>query len=85
MTLTIHLPPEVEEALRLRAAQSGQELGEFVVQAVREKIARASTFQEACAPFAQAVQASGVSDEEFDRFFDERREEVRRRKQDNAS
>jgi hypothetical protein len=29
-----------------------------------------------CAPFAQAVEASGVTDEEFDCFFEEVREEV---------
>jgi hypothetical protein len=85
MTLTIDLPRDVEEALRLQAAQSGQKIGAFVLQAVKEKIARASTFQEVCAPFAEAVQASGVSDEEFDCFFQQRREEVRRQKQDDAS
>ena len=55
MTLNIELPPEVEVALRLQAAQSGQEIGDFVVQAVREKIGRAGTFQEVCSPFAKAV------------------------------
>jgi len=85
MTLTIDLPPELEETLRLQAAQSGQDLGTFVVEAVREKIARASPFQEVCAPFAQAVEASGTTDEEFVRFFEERREEVWRQKQGKAS
>jgi len=84
MTLNIDLPPEVESALRLRAARSGQDVGAFVAQAVREKIARTETFQEVCAPFATAVEASGVSDEEFDRFFAERRDEVWRKKQENA-
>ncbi len=71
--------------MRLQAAQSGQDLGTFVVQAVREKIARASPFQEICAPFAQAAEASGTTAEEFDRFFEEPREEVWRQKQGNAS
>jgi hypothetical protein len=84
MTLNIELPPEVESALRLQAAQNGQDMGAFVVQAVREKIGRAATFQAVCAPFAKAVQASGVTEEEFDRFFEESRNEVWRQKQDNA-
>ena len=84
MTLNIDLPPEVEKALRLRAARSGQDVGAFVAEAVREKIARAETIQKVCAPFAAAVESSGVSDEEFDRFFAERRDEVWREKQDNA-
>ncbi len=85
MTLTIDLPPELEEALRLQAAQTGQDLGALVIQAVRERIARARPFDEVCAPFAQAVKASGVSEEEFDRFFEETRDEVWRGKRGRAS
>jgi hypothetical protein len=85
MTLTIDLPPELEEALRLQAAQTGQDLGALVIQAVRERIARARPFDEVCAPFAQAVKASGVSEEEFDRFFEETRDEVWREKRGRAS
>jgi len=83
--LTIDLPPELEEALRLQAAQTGQDLGALVIQAVRERIARARPFDEVCAPFAQAVKASGVSEEEFDRFFEETRDEVWREKRGRAS
>ena len=48
----------------------------FVLQAVNEKIAKARTFDEICAPFAQAVGAVGMSDEEFDHFFEEVCEEI---------
>ncbi len=85
MTLSIELPPEVETALRLQAAQSGQDLRSFVVQAVKEKIGRVGSLREICAPFAKSVEESGMSDEEFDRFFEERRDEVWRQKQDSAS
>ena len=85
MTLTIHLPPEIEAAVRLQAAQRGQDIGAFVVQAVKEKIAKAATFEEVCAPIARAVEASGISDEEFDRFFEERRDEVWREKKGKPS
>jgi len=81
MTLTIYLPPDLEQKLRQQAARSGQDVSTFVLQAVQEKIARTRTFDEVCAPFAQAVEASGISDEEFDRFFEEVREEVWQEKQ----
>lgn len=81
MTLTIDLPPELDEALRQHAARSDQDVSAFIVQAVREKIAKAHTFDEICAPFAQAVEASGMTDEQLDRFFEEARDEVWREKQ----
>jgi hypothetical protein len=83
MSVTIDLPPDLEKTLRQHAARSGQDLGAFILQAVQEKIAKARTFDEICAPFAQAVAASGISDEEFDRFIEEVREEVWQEKQSN--
>jgi hypothetical protein len=79
--VTIDLPPELEKALRQQAARNGQDVSAFVLQAVQEKIAKARTFDEICAPFAQAVEASRITDEEFDRFFEEVREEVWQEKQ----
>ena len=81
MTLTIDLPPELEQALRLQATRSGEDLSVFVVHAIKEKIARARTFDEVCAPFARAIETSGMSEEEFDRFFEDARDEVRHEKQ----
>ena len=81
MTLTIDLPPELEKTVLQHAARSGQDVNGFVLQALKEKIARARTFDEVCAPFAQAVEATGITDEEFDRFFEEVREEVWQEKQ----
>jgi hypothetical protein len=83
MTLTIELPPELEKHLRQQAAKNGVDVTMFVLQAVNEKLAKARTFDEVCAPFARAVTATGVSDEEFDRFFEEVREDVWKEKQDN--
>jgi predicted transcriptional regulator len=81
MSMTIKLPPELEESVREYAARKGQDVSGFVVRAVEEKIARERDFEEICAPFAEAVQASGMSDEDFDRFFKEVREDVWREKQ----
>lgn len=81
MTLTIELPLELEQTVRRHADQHGQDVQDFVLQAVQEKLAKARTFDEVCAPFAQAVAATGLSDEEFDQFFEEVREEVWQEKQ----
>jgi predicted transcriptional regulator len=81
MTVTIDLPPELEQILRQQAARKNQDVTTFVLQAVQEKIARGQTFDEICAPFAAAVTASGISDEEFDRLVEEAREEVWQEKQ----
>ena len=81
MTLTIAFPPEMEKTMLQQASQVGQDVNAFVLQAVAEKVAKARTFAEVCAPFAQAVAAAGVSDEEFDRFFEEARDDVWREQQ----
>src|SRR5260370_8859218 len=82
MPLTIDLPAELEKNVRQQAAKNGQDVTAFVLQAVNEKLAKARTFDEICAPFAQAVAATGISADEFDRFFEETRDEVWRERQD---
>lgn len=81
MTVTIHFPSDLENSLRQHAARSGQEIGDFVVQAVKEKIAKTPGLEESCEPLTEAIAASSVSDEEFDQFFEEVREEVWQEKQ----
>ena len=76
MTVTINLPPELEQAVRQQAAKHGQDVDAFVLQAVNEKVAKSQTFDELCASFAEAVSASGMSEEEFDSFFEQARDEV---------
>jgi hypothetical protein len=48
---------------------------------VNEKLAKARTFDEICAPFAQAVAATGISDEELESVFEEARVEAWQEKQ----
>ncbi len=57
MTLTIDLPPEMERTLQQHAAQSGQDVGDYVLQALKEKIARVRTFDEICAQSSQETAA----------------------------
>ena len=84
MTVTIDLPPDLEQNLRKHLDRSGQDASVFVLQAIQEKLAKTRTVDEICAPFAHAVEASGVTDEEFDRFFEEVRQEVWQEKQDQG-
>jgi len=81
MSVTIELPAELEKTVRQHAARSGQDVSAFVVQAVQEKIAKTRTFDEICGPFAQAVGATGIGDDEFDHFFQGIREEIWQEKQ----
>jgi hypothetical protein len=81
MTVLIDLPPELEKRLQERAAQARQDMKSFIIQAVKEKIAKSPPFEEICAPFVQAVQASGLTDEELEKFFEEVRDEVWQEKQ----
>lgn len=85
MAFLIHLPSDLEEALRLESAQTGTDLNSLIVEAIREKIGRARTFREVCAPFARAVDASEVSDDDLNAFFEEVREEVWREKHPKMS
>jgi hypothetical protein len=82
MTLTIELPAELEKSVRQQAAKKGLDVDAYVLQAVNEKLAKARTFDEICAPFAQAVAATGISDDEFDSFFEEARTEAWQARQD---
>ncbi|HEV8062764.1 MAG TPA: hypothetical protein VGP68_22985 [Gemmataceae bacterium] len=81
MSVTIELPPELEEIVRLQAARDGLDVRAFVLQAVQEKITKVRNVDEICAPFVQAVEGAGINEEEFDQFFDEVREEVWQEKQ----
>jgi regulator of protease activity HflC (stomatin/prohibitin superfamily) len=81
MTLTIDLPPDLEKTVRQQAAKNGQDVDAFVLQAVNEKLAKARTFDEICAPFAEAVAATGVGDDELDDLVAEAREDAWQEKQ----
>ena len=70
MTLTIELPSNLEITVRQQAARRGQDVNGYVLQAVEEKVAKARTIAEICQPIADAVAASGITDMEFDEFFE---------------
>ena len=84
MTLTIDLPSDLEQSVRQQAARRGQDVRGFVLQAVQEKVSKARTCDEICQPFAEAVAATGITEQEFDEFFEEARTEAWHEKQGQA-
>jgi hypothetical protein len=91
MTLTIQLSTETTRKLRELAVQAGQSVEGYVEQLVERQVvaaangqqttARSPTWAEVCAPIAEAVSESGMSDDEVAGFFTEVRDEVRAEKQ----
>jgi hypothetical protein len=90
MTITIELPPEVEESVKTQAAKEGLPIEHYVMSLVQEGTQRREridllsekTSDEILAPFRRNVEDSGMSDEELDDLFTEaRKESCRARKE----
>jgi hypothetical protein len=75
MTLTINLPKDVGAALENKARQSGRETTEFVEDLITKEV-QTPSIDEILAPFRRQVEESGITDEEFDEFVEEIREEI---------
>jgi hypothetical protein len=89
MSITIHLPPQTEEKLRRRAAETGVAPDVLAGQLLEQSLnggpvapARrpAAALDEILAPFRREVEESGLTDEELQDFFTEVRDEVRAEK-----
>src|ERR1044071_8898306 len=88
MTITLNLPPDVEESVRTQAAQDGSPIEAYVTSLVQEGIKRRDridllaekSFDEILTPFRRNVEQSGVSDEELDGLFTTARKEASRRR-----
>jgi hypothetical protein len=87
MSITIQLPPEIEEKLRRRAAESGQTVDGYVRQIVEREVLGTNgdrpaaapprlPSDDALAPFRKEVADSGMTDDELLKLFEEAREEV---------
>jgi len=86
MTVTLELEPEVESPLEKRARPEGCDIRGYVEKLVERDVNRAPTFDEILAPFRDAVERSGISDEELDTLFTEARRDaskIRREKRAN--
>jgi plasmid stability protein len=84
MSLTINLPAETEKQLLARAAANGKDVDTFVREVIEEKLHTLPSFDEVCAPLRQAVEASGITEDELDALFREALAEVRREKRGRA-
>ena len=77
MTITIDLPPDVEESVKTQAAKEGLPLEDYVKSLVQEGTKRRDRidllaekpFDEILAPFRRNVEESGMSDEELGDLF----------------
>ncbi len=90
MSITISLPPETEEKLRQRAAESGQTVDGYVRQIVERDVLGSNggrpsgtppvplhlPSDEALAPFRKEVAQSEITDDELLQFLEGVREEV---------
>jgi hypothetical protein len=85
-TYSITLERETEDRLRAKAASAGLTLEDYLrlladLDAVKGPPARPRpTFEEVTAPFAKAVAASGMTEEELFEFFTKSVKEVRAEK-----
>lgn len=91
MSITISLRPEIERRLAARAAQAGLTLEEFLQQLAERASVEAGaaaetangaarpapSFEEMTGPVAQAVEATGMTEDELGDFFADVRKEVR--------
>lgn len=82
MAVPLDIEPDVEALLEKRARADGCDLEGYVKKLIEEDVSRKRTFDEILAPFRQAVERSGVSDDELDALFTEARKEVFTTKQE---
>ena len=79
MSITISIPPELEEKLAQRAAARGLALEEYARE-VLERDAATPSLRELFAPVREQVETSGTSDEELTAQIEEALAEVRARR-----
>lgn len=92
MTITIDLPPDVEESIKTHAAKDGLPLEDYVTALVQEATKRRDRidllaekpFDEILAPFRRNVEDSGMSDEELDDLFTDARKAASRVRKEGA-
>ena len=78
MALTISLPGDAESRLRERARAAGQDVTQYVEQLITRELVAPLSLAEAAEPLARAVEAAGVTDDEFTSALIEARDAVRR-------
>ena len=77
-TLIIEIPSDAEDRLKERAQAAGQEVSQYVGQLITKELAAPLTISEAAEGLARAVDAVGVSDDDFGSTLVEARDAARR-------
>jgi hypothetical protein len=78
MALTISLPGDTEARLKERARAAGQDVTQYVEQLIAKELVAPLSLAEAAEPLARAVDAAGVTDDEFTSILLEARDAARR-------
>ena len=79
MTITVNLPPATIEQLEAEAAATGKDVEKLVREAVQTKLARRKqTFAEVLKPIHDAVDESGMSEEDVQTLLDKELKAVRK-------
>jgi hypothetical protein len=77
MTITITFPESTEQKLRERAAEQGQDVGEYVRSLVEKDLgaaAAAKTITEILTPVWEGFAQSGMTEDEIARMFEHERQ-----------
>jgi hypothetical protein len=78
VTITINLPPATLEQLKVEAQATGKDVDTVVREAVETRLARRKqTFAEILKPVHDAVEASGMSEEEVNGLLEKELNAVR--------
>jgi predicted transcriptional regulator len=83
MTITLELSPQAQQRLQELAATAGQSLETYIQELIEKQVLGPKgkgperTWQEICAPIAEAFAESAMSEDEFKDFLTEAREEAR--------
>ncbi|MGI8544068.1 MAG: hypothetical protein ACR2MD_11430 [Aridibacter sp.] len=81
-TVTNSLPKDVGIVLEKRAEDSGQDFETYIKNIV-ETQAKKMTLDETLAPIRQAVEKSGLNEDQLDDIFGQARKEVSNKRRDN--
>jgi len=78
MTLMISLPGDTETRLKERAHAAGQDLAQYVEGLISKELAAPLSLAAAAEPLARAVDAVGVTDDQFTAILHDARDAARR-------
>lgn len=76
MEITISIPPDVQDRLRQRAVESGQDVAGYVETLIERDLSSSMSLRDLYAPVRRQIEQSGISENELDALIEEAREEA---------